>query len=124
MYTKYKWEQHKKHDRMDAILKKAGKKWAESRPEKQQNFISNCIKALREKLDVEGLEESEILFLINELGSSKQRQHVDDAFAPHNYKFDKRTIIGCIMLTQGYRTHRMVTEEEMRIDDDMSIPTT
>ena len=46
---------------------------------------------------------------------------MDAGFSPN--KFNKGDIVGCIMLTQGFKTHWMETEEEMQIDDDMSIPT-
>ena len=48
-------------------------------------------------------EETEILLLMSAPGTKKQTQHMDSGFYPN--KFTKGDIIGCIMLTPGFKTH-------------------
>ena len=119
IYIKYKWEANEKHLPVDRTLKDAGRRWGKKRPPDQQEFIKKCVRALQEKMNLTK-EETEILLLMNLPGSAKQIQHMDSGFHPN--KFNKDDIIGCIMLTPGFKTHWMETEEEMPIDDNMSIP--
>ena len=121
IYLKYEWETKENHSPVDKALREAGRKWGQDRPPEQKEFMKKCVRALQEKMNVTK-EETEMLLLMNLLGSTKQTQHMDSSFNPDD-GFKKDDVIGCIMLTQGYKTHWMETEEEMQIDNSMSIPT-
>ena len=64
IYVKYGWDQHEDHDAVDTVLKKAGRKWGETRPPRQQTFMATCVRTLQETLDLTKINASILIRLV------------------------------------------------------------